>query len=312
MKNKGLIIGLAAAVILAVGIVSILKKPKSGVDAKKGVVASDKGKAKSAAPKTFSKDNGGLTVKFMTSRSKDAYIVTRIFKVIDARSSEYVATGVSSRMIELAPGSYDIEANTAPQRLYKDVKVSKGKETVEDLAASGALNLKVLNSKNKTANWSVRVMQPRSGLVIANMAAGMPFEILPGVYDIEIGTMPRYTKSGIKIEAGKETVADLGCLTGSLSVNVADENGKAISCGFRVKKGSSSEYVTSGIANRPSELLPGTYDVEVLVNPIQSKSGIKVSAGTDVVIDFKAQVIQVPTQAKTASAKAPAKSAKKR
>ena len=124
-------------------------------------------------------------------------------------------------------------------------------------------------------------------------------EILPGVYDVEIGTSPRQFKRDVRIEAGRETVLDLGCTTGLLAVKAFSEDRKEVRYGIRITKSENNEFIATGSTNRPTEILQGVYNIEVSSAPKQEKKGVKVTAGEETNGEFIVQPPQaVPAKAK--------------
>ncbi|MFH0763653.1 MAG: hypothetical protein V1927_01460 [Candidatus Omnitrophota bacterium] len=293
MKNKKLIIGLAvAAVILGIIVVKSpnVLKGKAKKAALPARAEQAKAKTSAAARKAFSKDMGGLTVKIAGINKKDMYAGVTAYRSTDKRSSVYAATFNSNRMQELLPGTYDIQIQTIPPILYKGITVSNGKETVEDLGVlAGTLNVKLLNSKKKEAYVIFKVMCKKSGITAASGATNRAIELIPGTYDIDVGTMPREFKKDVKVEAGKETVVDLGYPMGAMVIKAADENNKEIRLNVRIKKADTNEAVASTITNRPIEILKGVYTVELLSSPVQTKKDVVVEAGSESAVEFTVQ-----------------------
>ncbi|OGW84943.1 MAG: hypothetical protein A2987_01515 [Omnitrophica bacterium RIFCSPLOWO2_01_FULL_45_10] len=293
MKNKNTIVVLAvvAAVIMVIIFIRPHDATKKPIIQKPAVPAkAEKGKLEKAATpvkKTFSKDTGGLTIKIIDSKGKDMFLRARAFKSEDPRTSVYAASFMTSRTQELPAGSYDIEIDTTPQRIYKDISISKGKETVRDLGSiTGSINVKALNSKKKEAYYPIKALNSKSNIMVAAGSANRPIEIIPGVYDIEIGTLPRQVKKNVTIERSKEAVIDLGCTTGDLLVKTVAENNKEARYSLRIKKAGTNETVSFSLTNNPIEISQGKYDIEVLSSPVQTKSAVEIKAGEETNIEF--------------------------
>jgi len=298
VKNKKLIIGLAAAVVI-LGIIFIKNPNIFKGKAKKAVppVKAEQSKAKAASQKTFSKDMGGLTVKITDINKKDMYLGISAYRSTDRRSGVYAAAFSSNRMQELLPGDYDIQIQTTPQMLYKGIAVSKSKETVEDLGAvTGALNVKLLNYKKKEANVPLRIQYQKSAVTVASGTTNRPIYLLSGMYDMEIGTAPRQSKKDVKVEAGKETVIDLGAQMGAVVIRAVDENNKEVRLNARIKRTDTGEVVASIVTNRPVEILKGAYIVELLSSPVQTKKDVAVEAGSESAVEFTVQAPPAPVR----------------
>lgn len=305
MKNKKLVIVVAVAALIA-GFMFIkgsnVFKPRA---AKKIVTAGQVLPVKAPVKKAISKDMGGLTVKVQGSNKMDMNLKISTYRVMDKKSSVYAASSVSSRMQELSPGLYDIQIETTPPMIYKGIQVSMGKETIEDLGTvTGAINVKLLNAKKKDAFLPFKVLYQKSAAVSASGTTNKAVELLPGKYDLDIGTLPRQTKKDVVVTAGREALIDFGFVMGTLTVSAVDENNKAVRLNARIKKADTGEVVTSIATNRPVEILKGAYIVELLSSPIQTKKDIIIEAGSELAAEFIVKVpapmpakVQVPVKA---------------
>ncbi len=292
MKNRVIII-VSVLVVAILGIMLIgrafsIKKPvKQPVKvAKKAPIPA------TPIKKQLSKDMGGLTVKTLNSKGKEAVLRIRAFRATDSKSSTYASSFTSNRMQELLPGSYDIELDTVPQKIYKNIKVAKGQELTEDLGAvTGAVSVKALNSQKKEANYPVRIVSAKSGDILIATSTNKAIDIVPGLYDVEIGTAPKQVKKDVRVEASKEVNIDLGCTTGTLLVKAVDENGKEARYSVRIAKAENNEVVVTGITNRPIEIVQGLYNIEVQSRPAQTKKDALVNAGEEQSAEF---IVQTP------------------
>lgn len=301
MKNKKLIIGLVAAVVI-LGIIFIKNPNTLKGKAGKAVppVKAEQAKTKAVAKKAFSKDMGGLTVKITNINKRDMYLGISAYRSTDRRSSVYAAAFSSNRMQELLPGDYDIQIQTIPPMLYKGITVSKGKETVEELGTvTGAVNVKLFNSKKKDAYVPVRILSQKSGTIVASGTTNRPIQLLSGMYDVDIGTMPRQLKKDMKVEAGKEVSVDLGYSMGAIVIKAVDENNKGVRLNARIKKADTGEAISSIVTNRPVEILKGAYIVELLSSPVQTKKDVVIEAGSESTVEFTVQApakVQAPVK----------------
>ena len=305
MKNKMFIMGIVVAIAMIVGIFFVARpsgarKTKAAAPA----IKAEKPKAQTAAQKAISKGMGGITVKVINSKGKEEFLKVKAFSVIDPKSSIFTAGLTTNRMQELSPGTYDIEVDTTPQKIYKNIKVAADKENVLDLGCpTGSVTVKALNSKKKEASYLVRLVTPKSYILVTAGTTNRPLEVMPGIYDIEIDTAPRLVKKAVKLEAGKETAIDLGVVTGGLIVKVLDEKGKDMRYTTRVRNASTSEIISSGPSNRVMEIQPGAYNIEVLTSPVQTKKDVKVIAGEQASVEVTVQSAvpqkpSIPSQSK--------------
>lgn len=292
MKGKGLVVGAVAVAVIVVAGIFMLSKPKpapaTAQTAVKAKGAAVKPGMPPAAPvkKAISKDMGALTVKVSDAKGKDAALRIRAFRAVDSRSSVLAGAFVSNRTQELAPGSYDIEIETAPVKIYKGINVAKGRETVEDLGrVTGSVEVKAAGVSKKPAAYPVRVMFAKSTTVVASGVCNRPIDVIAGSYDIEIGSAPKQFRKDVKVEGGKEAVIDIGG-SGAIMVKAVDEAGKASKGSVRIKKSENSEPVTTAAVNKLIELMPGSYMVESAANPAIVKKDVKVAAQEEVTVEL--------------------------
>lgn len=305
MKNKKLIIGIII-LIAFVGLILFVKTITTKTKSKKKAPAAQARKdlKKMAAPKIISKGKGALTVRIVNSKNMEIPMRIKAFRVINNRSSVYTISSVGGRAQEVAPGTYDIEVDTVPQKIFKNIKVAEGKETVENLGCiMGSVTVKALNAKKAVAYYPMRVFYSKTNDMVTAYMTNRAMDIVPGVYDIEIGTSPRLYKKDIKVEAGKEMVIDMGCVVGSLTVKTVDENGKNVRSSVRITKADTNETVSSAASNKPIDLGSGTYNIEALSNPKQSKKDVKVDAGQELTVEFVVAAPAAPQKTAKSSAK---------
>ena len=281
-----LVVAVTTAIVIARPLVSkkaMIKKlpPRPGTVKKAAAVP---------AKKPISKDKGVLTVKILDSKKKEMYFRIKAFRTLDHRSSIYEAAFVANRPYELPPGNYDLEIDTTPPKIYKNVSVAKGRERIENLGAiTGAINIKALDAKRRDARYPVNILNSKSKAIITTGTTNRPFELMPGIYDIDIATSPHQIKKDVKVKAGSETFIDLGSNIGSILVKAVDETGKDARYNARLLKSETNEQVAYISTNRPAEVLEGTYSVELASTPRQTKKDVKVSAGQETVVEFTVQ-----------------------
>jgi len=301
MRNKNLVVGLAVVIVLFIAAIAFIVKPIVSKKETKKLPApaatrtAGKAAQKTPAKKVFSKDKGGLTVKIVDVNNKPMSLRIKVFKATDGLSSIYVASFSSNSMAELTPGNYDIEVETLPQKIYKDINISNNKETVKDLGCvMGSLNVKALNSDKANTYYPLRILFPGSDNMVASGATNRVLNIVPGVYDIEVGMQPVQARKDVRVENNKETVVDLGCIVGTLIVKARDENNRDARYRVNVKQSGKNERTASSMTNNSIELVQGVYDVEIFEKTTQVKKGVKINAGEKVVIDVSAQSPPAP------------------
>ena len=294
MKNKVIVLAVAVAVA-ALAVFLIIRS------------SSSKNMKTAKAKKTFQKGMGGLTVKVKNSSGKPQYLGMRIFRAEDKKSGIFITVSTSEKMQELSPGRYDVEIDTVPPKLYKDIDVSEGRERVESLGAiTGTLYVKALDSKKKEFVLPIKTTRPGPGSFAALITANRNAEFAPGTYNLEIATVPPQARNGVHIDAGKAALINLGVVTGSITVKALDGSGKPERFNVRLINIANKAAAAATITNRPLEILPGDYDIELQSTPAQVKKGIKVSAGEETSVEF---TVLAPVQA---SVPTPAPSKKKK
>lgn len=153
--------------------------------------------------------------------------------------------------------------------------------------------------------YPIRILYVKTNEMVAAYMTNKTLEIVPGLYDVEIGTTPRQYKKDVRVNAGKELVVDIGCLTGTLTVKTVDENGKEVRSAVKITKADTGEIVNTVSSNKPTELMKGKYNIEVLAAPRQVKKDVAVNVGEEALLEFTVNAPLVP-QKSAAAAKAPA------
>jgi hypothetical protein len=295
MGNKKLITVIIVLIVF-VGFILFVKaiapKAKAGKTTVPPAAQVKKNLKKAAAQKVISKGKGALTVRIVNSKNMEIPMRIKAFRVIDAGSSVYTTSSVGGRMQEVTPGTYDLEVDSVPQKIFKNIKVAEGKETIEDLGCvTGSITVRTLNAKKTAAYYPMRVLYPKTNDMVTAYMTNKTMEIVPGVYDIEISTSPRLYKKDVKVIPGKEVIIDMGCVAGSLTVKTVDESGKNVRSSVRITRADTKEVASSTTSNKPIDLGKGIYNIEVLSNPRQSKKGVLVNLGEESTVEF---VISAP------------------
>ena len=288
MSKKKVIAGIIV-IIAFVGLILLVKAVASKASAKKTALPAAQAKKdlKKAVKKIISKGKGALAVRIVNSKNVEVPMRIKAFRAIDGKSSVYAVSSVGGRMQEVIPGTYDIEVDTVPQKIFKNVKVAEGKETIEDLGCvTGSIIVRTLNAKKTAAYYPMRVLYPGTNDMVTAYMTNKIKEIVPGVYDIEIGASPKLYKKDVKVGAGKEVIIDMGCVAGSLTVKTVNEDGKNVRSSVKITKADTNEVVSSTTSNKPIDLGKGVYNIEVLSNPKQSKKNVKVNVGEESVAEF--------------------------
>jgi len=306
MGNKKLIAGIIVFIVFA-GLILFVKNVVSKSKAGKSpvtVAQVNKDLKKMAPKKVISKGRGALTVRIVNSKNMEIPMRIKAFKVIDGRSSVYAASSVGGRMQELTPGTYDLEVDSVPQKIFKNIKVVEGKESIEDLGCvTGSITVRTTNAKKAIAYYPLRILYSNTSDMVTAYMTNKTMEIVPGVYDIEIGTSPRLYKKDVKVGSGKGVIIDMGCVVGSLIVKTVDENGKNVRTNVRIMRADTNEIVSSAASNKPIDLGKGTYNIEVLSNPKQSRKAVKVNLGEESTADFVVGAPIVPQKSAKPAAK---------
>ncbi len=289
MWNKKFIVGIIVLIAftgLILSVKAIVSKPK----AKKTAAAAAKAKTdlkKKSAPRVISKGKGALTVKILNSKNVEIPMRIRAFKAIDGKSSVYAVSSVGGRMQELTPGTYDIEVDSVPQKIFKNIKVVEGKLTIVSLGCvMGSVTVKTTDAKKTAAKYPVRILYSDTNDMVTAYTTNRTIEIVPGVYDIEVGTSPVLYKKNVKVVRGKEVIIDMGCVAGSITVKTVDEKGKNVRLSVRITEADTNRIVSSTTSNKSIDLGKGRYNVEVLSKPKQSKKDVKVNLGEESAVEF--------------------------
>lgn len=156
----------------------------------------------------------------------------------------------------------------------------------------GGLTVKITDTSKKDLNLGImayKSLDKRSSVFSAAFSSNRMQELAPGTYDIQIQTTPPMLYKGIAVAKGREAVEELGAITGSLNIKLLNYKNKEASVPLNVQYQKSAVAVASGTTNRPVQLAPGIYDINIGTAPRQLKKDVKVESGKESVIDLGAQ-----------------------
>jgi hypothetical protein len=206
--------------------------------------------------------------------------MTLIFVVVFAMTS-CLASGCGSKKAEepkkasvsgpSGPGPIKIE----PKKVFKS---GMGGLTIKLVAASGSDKMQRIRAFKATG--------PRSSSYTGTFITNRMQNLLPGVYDIELDTMPPVIYKGVNISKEKETIEDIGCITGSVIVKAESASKKPLAFSVRFFYPDSRIIAAVANVNKPFEILSGTYDVEIATAPVQLKKAFVVENGKNNEIDL--------------------------
>lgn len=184
---------------------------------------------------------------------------------------------VPAKKAAMAPAA--AAAKKAPTLPAKKA-ISKGK---------GGLTVRILDSKNKEVPLRIkafRSVDSKSGIYEAALTANRMEELLPGTYDIAIESVPSKLYKNVNVVLDKESVEDMGSISGSVTMKALNAEKKSANYPMRVMSKLSGAVVAIGVTNKPLEILSGTYDIIIDTLPKQTKKDVKVESGKDTTLDI--------------------------
>lgn len=153
----------------------------------------------------------------------------------------------------------------------------------------GGLTVNIKGSGERQIPVKVRAFKigdKNIGVYITSFTTNRMQEILPGTYDIEVDTAPQTIYKGITVSADKETVKDLGQVTGSITVKALNSKKEEASMAVRVMHAGSSFLAATIPTNRRVDIMPGNYDVNIEMTPRIVKNNFKIETGKENVLDL--------------------------
>jgi hypothetical protein len=153
----------------------------------------------------------------------------------------------------------------------------------------GGLMIKLAGAYGSDKMQRVRVFKangPRSSSYVRTFSTNRTQEMLPGVYDIELDTMPPVIYKGVNVTKEKETIEDIGCITGNVTVKAVSVSKKPLLFPVRLFYPDSGMIAAVANVNRTFEVLSGTYDIEIVTAPVQLRKAFVVESGKDNEIDL--------------------------
>lgn len=202
-------------------------------------------------------------------------------------SEERITFGDVNSVKEIPPGTYDIRVDLVPEAWYERVEIKEGETAVIELPELG--KLEVIGKDASGGPVSERFFVYNSGERENSLVLGevnVSSDLQSGVYDIKITSKPPAWYEGIEITAGQSTVINLS-RTGILDIrgmNAIDE--PLTSYFFVYVSGDRDKSFTTGNVNEAEDLLPGTYDIEVALDPHVWYEGVKITAGQNTMINL--------------------------
>jgi hypothetical protein len=91
---------------------------------------------------------------------------------------------------------------------------------------------------------------------------------------------------GINVAKGRETVEDIGRVTGSIEIKALGASKKPAAYPVKVMYPRTGTAVTTASANRPVDVVAGIYDIEIGSSPKQARKDVRIEGGKETVIDI--------------------------
>lgn len=134
--------------------------------------------------------------------------------------------------------NYDIVVNTVPPVVVKNARIRSGQHnTISIKAPQGQLKVLQTNSSAYSREVQVILKDARSGEIINFQPINEVHQYLTGTYDMEVLTVPKTIKKGVRIQENNETnfsLADPGILNAKMlakgygSIYTTDQRGNEV------------------------------------------------------------------------------------
>jgi len=149
---------------------------------------------------------GAITVKMLNSKKLPASYPVHVFS---EKYGGVIASGLTNRPIDIIPGTYEAEIGGVPSLPRKTIRVSPGKEVIEDIGCiTGSMTVKVIDTNGKEVRSMFTARRAGTKDTIATSSANAPLEIKEGLYDVEISIKPLQVKNGVKITSGENSAVE--------------------------------------------------------------------------------------------------------
>lgn len=200
-----------------------------------------------------------------------------VYPTGESRFFNVVYSGANAGALEVAPGTYDIEIDTNP-RTRQTVTVSAGETATFTLPMPGTLQL-VDAEGNPNSDYALFIYPVGSNRYF-EVGYGGTMEIAAGIYDVEIDTNPR-TRQTVTVTAGETAEVSLPApdttaseTTGETideslppgTIQLIDAAGALVEGYFYVYPAGENTYINAAYGGT-LDIAPGTYDIELDVNP---------------------------------------------
>lgn len=176
-----------------------------------------------------------------------------------------VATGRAGSAVELTTGRYDVALHSRHTLWERGVAIAENRTTRLALGGYGRLVV----SGGEAAGRDVVVYAAGAKRVADSIVAvgktGEPLPLLAGTYDVRAAMNPDIWFEKVRVARGATSELRVP-EPARLLVTLVDPDGKLLSTFVRLyAPGQRKDHVASGDTNTPLKVLPGRYDVQVLL-----------------------------------------------
>ncbi len=108
----------------------------------------------------------------------------------------------------VATGRFRLRVETLPVFVSDDVSVATGETTTVELPPLGLLRVVIGGTEGPIPGQPASVLEPQTLERYGAMSSGEPRLVMPGVYRVDIATVPSHTVVDVTVRPGEETVVE--------------------------------------------------------------------------------------------------------
>jgi hypothetical protein len=191
----------------------------------------------------------------------------------------FAGTGYTNAPLGLLAGTYDIIVNTEPELVFEDIVVERGGMSEIALPSGGELVVRGLDSAGAPLDrWVFVYADFESDEVIAGADTNEVVPLLPGSYTVYVDLDPDFIFDDVVVESGRLTELEVAQM-GSLVVEALDADGGPLEEDVYIYAPGEDDVLGGGDTDNPFDMPPGTYDVDVNLNPRVTIAGVTIEPG---------------------------------
>jgi hypothetical protein len=124
-----------------------------------------------------------------------------------------LVVGVTNTPTLTPAAELEVELPAWPGRTFR-VTVAEGETVEHGLGSMASLTVGILGADGTPRRLKYALRDSASGLPVVSGVTGVPIDVLPGTYDLDLWSSPHFVITGVEVPELRATTLDLGALGG--------------------------------------------------------------------------------------------------